>query len=216
MKPEFLADLIDRFFDAAIAPFADRLAVIEARPAPQDGKSVALEDVRPLVAELVEDRMRTLPPTKDGEPGKSVTVGEVVDALEPRIDAAIARAVLDVERRAQGVLERAVERMPKPANGKDGADGFSLDDLQIEDDGEGALTLRFVRGELVRERTIRLPSVSDRGVFREGDDYRKGAGVSFGGSWWIAQKDAPQGKPGSSEDWRLAVKRGRDGRDSEK
>jgi hypothetical protein len=43
--------------------------------------------------------------------------------------------------------------------------------------------------------------------------YRKGDGVTWGGSFWIAQKDAPEGRPGLSDDWRLAVKKGRDGRD---
>ena len=213
MKPEFLADLIDRFFDAAIAPFAARLAALESRPAPQDGKSVTVDDVRPMVEALLDERVKALPPPKDGT---SVTIDEVLEALEPRVEAAIAKVMLDVERRAQGVLERAVERMPKPKDGIDGKDGFSLDDLQIEDDGEGTVTLRFVRGDLVRERTFRVPSFSDRGVFREGDAYHKGDGVTFGGSFWIAQKDAPEGKPGNSPDWRLAVKKGRDGRDSDK
>jgi integrin beta 3 len=194
-----VAELVRSYLAKSLGEIDARLKTIEAMPAAEKGEPG-----------------RDGKDGHDGVDGRSVTAEEVAAAIEPRIDAAIARAVLDVERRAQGVLERAVERMPRPADGKDGADGFNLDDLQIEDDGEGMLTLRFVRGELVRERTIRLPSVSDRGVFREGDDYRKGAGVSFGGSWWIAQKDAPQGKPGSSEDWRLAVKRGRDGRDSEK
>ena len=194
-----VAELVRSYLAKSLGEIDARLKTIESRPAAEKGE-----------------------PGRDGKDGcdgidgHSVTVEEVTAALDSRIEAAIARAVLDVERRAQGVLERAVERMPKPADGKDGVDGFNLDDLQIEDDGEGNLTLRFVRGELVRERTVRLPSVSDRGVFRDGEDYRKGAGVTFGGSWWIAQKDAPEGKPGTSPDWRLAVKKGRDGRDSEK
>lgn len=61
---------------------------------------------------------------------------------------------------------------------------------------------------------VRYPGPLDKGVFREGDVYERGDGVTFGGSWWIAQKDAPDGKPGLSADWRLAVKRGRDGKDA--
>jgi len=266
MRPEYLADLIDRFYDAASAPLVARmvavercLQAIEDRPAPKDGTSVTLADVEPMLRQMVDalppaepgksvtledvrpiidEFLRSLPVPKDGtsvtladvEPmlrgmvaalpvpkdGTSVTIDEVLEVLEPRVEAAIAKAVLDVERRAQGVLERAVERMPKPKDGVDGKDGFSLDDLQIEDDGEGTVTLRFVRGDLVRERTFRVPGFFDRGVFREGEAYRKGDGVSFGGSIWLAQKDAPEGKPGTSPDWRLAVKKGRDGRDSEK
>jgi len=60
---------------------------------------------------------------------------------------------------------------------------------------------------------VRYGGVLDQGVFRESEAYEKGDGVTFGGSFWIAQKDAPEGKPGTSADWRLAVKKGRDGKD---
>ena len=42
--------------------------------------------------------------------------------------------------------------------------------------------------------------------------YAKGDGVTFGGSLFIAQTDAPAGKPEETPDWRLAVKRGREGK----
>lgn len=72
--------------------------------------------------------------------------------------------------------------------------------------------IRYTDGtETVTE--IRSPAVLDRGVFREVSAYERGDGVTFGGSFWIAQKDAPEGKPGTSADWRLAVKKGRDGAD---
>ncbi|HOW49371.1 MAG TPA: hypothetical protein PLB26_17155 [Rubrivivax sp.] len=77
MKPEFLAELIDKFFDAAIAPFAARLAALESRPAPQDGKSVTVEEFRGLLTDIVDDRLNALPKPKDGEDGKSVTLEDV-------------------------------------------------------------------------------------------------------------------------------------------
>lgn len=83
----------------------------------------------------------------------------------------------------------------------------------MESDEDGNVKLKFVRGDQVKEFAIRLPVFKDMGVFREETDYLKGHGTTFGGSFWIAQKDAPQGKPGLSDDWRLAVKRGRDGKD---
>lgn len=161
-------------------------------------------------------------PGRDGErgpagaDGKSVTIDEVMAAVAPMFEARAAAWELDFERRAQGVLERAVDRLPKPkdgADGRDGADGLGFDDLQVEDDGLGAVRLRFVRGDQVKEFEVRLPVVIDRGVYRETEAYQKGNGVTWAGSWWLAQKDAPEGKPGESADWRLAVKKGRDGRD---
>ncbi|MDT4884579.1 hypothetical protein FQZ97_1207340 [compost metagenome] len=62
------------------------------------------------------------------------------------------------------------------------------------------------------EKSLRIPAVIDRGVFSNGA-YEKGDGTTYGGCYWIAQKDAPEGVPGSSPDWRLAVKKGRDGKD---
>ena len=97
------------------------------------------------------------------------------------------------------------------AAGKDGADGLGFDDLSVEHDGERTLTLRFARGEQVKEFAVDLPVVIDRGVWREGS-FKRGDGVSWGGSFFIAQKDTTA-KPETSPDWRLAVKRGRDGRD---
>jgi hypothetical protein len=53
-----------------------------------------------------------------------------------------------------------------------------------------------------------------KGVFVEGE-FRQGDSVTFGGSLWVAQKDGPSGRPGEpdSDGWKLAVKKGRDGKD---
>ena len=100
-------------------------------------------------------------------------------------------------------------------NGRDGVDGLGFDDLTVEHDGERTVTLKFQRGDIVKSFPITLPLVLDRGVYGE-KTYTQGDGVTFGGSYWIAQKDAPEGKPGLSADWRLAVKKGRDGKAGEK
>lgn len=96
-------------------------------------------------------------------------------------------------------------------DGKDGApgrDGVGFDDLDLVETDEGVL-LRFTRGDQVK--SFRLPIVVDRGVWREGQ-YRKGDGVTWAGSFWIAQEDTTE-KPETGKGWRLAVKKGRDGKD---
>lgn len=100
------------------------------------------------------------------------------------------------------------------ADGINGADGFSLEDFDVSlaDDGR-TLSFKFSRGELVKERQIKLAVLLDKGIYRPDADYEKGDCVSVGGSGFVAQKDAPAGKPGESDDWRLFVKRGRDGKD---
>lgn len=96
------------------------------------------------------------------------------------------------------------------APGIDGKDGLGFDDLSVDFDGERGLVLRFVRGEQVKEFSLRLPVPIDRGVWKEAGSYERGDLVTWAGSVWIAQKDAPEGKPEQTADWRLAVKRGRD------
>jgi len=71
-------------------------------------------------------------------------------------------------------------------------------------------TLRWSLGDTVHE--IKTAVVLDAGVWKDGMTYLAGDGVTIGGSFFIAQTTTAA-KPGQSSDWRLAVKRGTDGRD---
>lgn len=234
----------------AIGSVADRLSELEQRfadlPTPKDGTSVTVEDVRPMVEELVAGAVSGLPAAKDGEDGTSVKAEDVLPALQQQLRTAIAEIpapkdgkgvtveeviaavlpalkamlesmqstwALDFERRAQETFQRAAERLPAPQKGKDGIDGFSLDDFGAELAADGrTVVLSFVHGDRVVRKELVLPVVLDRGVFKEGEMYSQGDAVTFGGSLWIARKMEPDGKPGLSDDWRLAVKKGRDGK----
>jgi hypothetical protein len=59
-----------------------------------------------------------------------------------------------------------------------------------------------------------IPALIDAGVYSASKEYSAGDGVTYGGSWWIAQEQTDE-KPGTGKGWRLAVKKGRDGRDGE-
>jgi integrin beta 3 len=74
---------------------------------------------------------------------------------------------------------------------------------------DGGRTLRWAIGETVHE--IKTAVVLDAGVWKEGAAYVAGDGVTLGGQFFIAQKDTSAKPP--SDDWRLAVRSGRDGRD---
>jgi collagen type III alpha len=149
------------------------------------------------------------PQGEKGIDGKSITAAEVLEAMQPEI----AKWALDFERRAQDILHRAVENMPKPKDGKDGANGFGFDDLSVEQLDARHIVIRFTRGDAVKEFPVELAGFVDRGVFKAGEAYERGDSVSWGGSTFFAQKNAPEGEPGASADWRLGVKRGRDGKD---
>jgi hypothetical protein len=108
-----------------------------------------------------------------------------------------------------------LERLPGE-KGEQGESGFSLDDFTFEYDGHRTLTLKFERGDLVKTKEIKMPVMIDCGVYRDTESYEKGDGTTWAGSYWVAQKDNPEKKPGEENSgWRLVVKKGRDGRDRE-
>lgn len=247
-------EAVSDYVAKAVGPLVDRIKALEER-APEkgdpgrDGTSVTLDDIRPLVDEVVA----ALPAAKDGQDGKSVTVDEVLPALldEARkalaeipapkdgrdgedgksftldevkalvreaVESEQAKWALDFERRAQDTLQRAIDRVPAPRDGKDGQDGrdgkdgLGFDDLQMDYDGQRTFTFSYVRGDVDKSFSFVMPLLLDRGVFKDGSEYEQGDVVTWGGSMWIAQTDT-KAKPGEdTADWRLSVKKGRDGK----
>ncbi len=197
-------------------------AAVSALPAPVDGKSVTVADVEPIIAGAVASAVAALPTPADG---KSVTVSDV----EPIIALAVERAVaaLPVAKDGVGLAGAMIDRTGGlvvtlsdgklcelgRVEGKNGEPGLGFDDMSIEQTGERQATLKFVRGEQVKTFDLTVPAVIDRGVFKEGQAYTLGDAVTFGGSLWIAQKDTGDKPDGPDTGWRLAVKKGRDGRD---
>src|SRR5690625_730682 len=211
-------------------------AAAELIPAPKDGKSVTADDVRPILAEMVDSAVNAIPVPKDGKDGKDGTDGKDADMAElklhlaelvkhvnlptsPSVDevaAVFERRFSDLtlswERQARDTFERAVDRMPVP---KDGRDALPLEsfDLTLSEDGR-TLTVKMQAADGVVNKSIRVASIIERGIYKAACDYEKGDAVTHGGSIWIAQQDAPEGAPGmGGKGWRLAVKKGRDGKD---
>lgn len=204
-------------------------AVYELPPA-KDGESVTAEDVRPMLAEMVGEAVKAIPPAeagKDADMGALKThlselvkgiqvhsapsVQEIADAVSAGFERRFSDQQLSWERLARETLEKAADRMPVP---KDGRDALSLEsfDMELGEDGR-TVTVKMQAGEVVIEKSVKIASVIDRGVYSAEKCYEQGDGTTYGGCYWIAQKDAPGGVPGGSADWRLAVKKGRDGKD---
>jgi len=116
--------------------------------------------------------------------------------------------------------------MPGPAgrdgiDGKDGLagangrDGLSAEDMSVVTPDEGRTFVFTLQrgGEVISQNVVTTGLPIDRGVWKEGA-YAKGDGVSLGGEYWIARRDTKL-KPiyAANSDWRLAVKKGRDGKD---
>lgn len=198
---------------------------------PQDGKSVSFEDdVLPVLKTLVRDAVEALPKPENGRDVDMVEVkshlAELVKGIEPpaplpaptveEVAATFERRFSDLtlswERQARDTFEKAADRMPKP---KDGRDAVELEnfDLTLAEDGR-TITVKMQAGETVIEKSVKIAAVIDKGTYKHEGRYEKGDGTSYGGSFWIAKCDNPQGVPGSGEtDWRCAVKAGRPGKD---
>jgi hypothetical protein len=178
---------------------ADLVAeAVKALPAPAPGKDADMDEIKRHVEQMV----------KGIEPAPVPTVDEVAATFERRFS----DLALSWERQARETFDKAADRMPEP---KDGRDALPLDsfDLTLGDDGR-TITVKMQAGDTVIEKSVKIAAVVDRGVFsKEHGGYEKGDGTTYGGCYWIAQKDAPEGVPGGSADWRLAVKKGRDGKD---
>jgi len=223
-------------------------AAVDALPKPADGKngvdgkdgingkdgtSITIADIQPEIDAAAKAVINAIPTPKDGrdgidgkdgangkdgrdgQDGKSFTLDDAKALLEHHWSA----WELDFERRAASALEKAVDRLPKPRDGKDGKngadgrDGIGFDDLSFEFDGERTVTLKFQRGDVIKTFDLTFPVIIDRGVYRDGMECQPGDGVTWAGSYWIAQRST-KAKPDSPDSgFRLAVKRGRDGKD---
>ena len=148
----------------------------------------------------------------DGKDGANIN--------EKDIEAVVQRQVavweLEFERRAMIVLQKAIDKIPSPENGmagKDGKDALGFDELSVVQLDAKRLKIVFEAGENKKEFIIKMPIVVDAGIYKGGKEYTKGDGVTYGGSFWIAQVDNPNQSPGKGAEWRLAVKRGKDARE---
>lgn len=98
-------------------------------------------------------------------------------------------------------------------DGRDGKDGIaSRDELNaaVQDEVEKAVAATVEKA--VAEAFDALPKIEYRDVWTEGETYAKGNLATWGGSLWHCNEGGSTDKPGTSDAWTLAVKKGRDGR----
>ena len=191
----------------------------------KDGASVSLADVLPALKDQVADYLAAIPAPQDGKDGVDGKDGSDGERGDPGRDGLDVKDLFRADGgrlvavMSDGTTKDLGEYVGRDgaagANGKDGADGrdgFGFDDLTFEQTGERSAVLRFAKGEQVKEFAITLPGFVDRGVWKDAEEYQPGDGVTYGGSFWIAQAGA-DGRPDTGKGWRLAVKKGRDGKD---
>ena len=193
----------------ATAPLVKRIEELEARPVEIDVSDVVKEllsadGIKQLVG-LEVDAFLTENPPPPGKDGKSVTLDDVSLFL----DAAIAKHVLELERRASDTIARAIDKIPAP---KDGRDGVDLTEVGLEFDGERTVTIKGRTGEVSK----RLPIPLWRGYWSEGVVAERGDILTHNGTAYIAIVDNPKCEPGVGKYdhvWKVFTRKGRDGKD---
>jgi len=150
-------------------------------------------------------------PGADGLPGPQGEKG--ADGTTPSdehlvklFEGVISRQLIEWERRIADMTQKAIDKIEKP---RDGKDGFTPDDLEISIDGR-ELTVALIKDGRRIERTVRIDRMEYKGVWKD-QPYLKDDTVTYSGSLWVAMKDNPRGKPSTANsDWKLAVKKGND------
>jgi hypothetical protein len=185
---------------------------VAAIPRPADGK-----DADPAVVEaLVAKAVAAIPRPADGVGVAGAVIDRSGNLLLTLSNGAIKELGCIVGRDAdpqavRDVIKAELDQWPRP---KDGKDGVSFEDWDLHFDHEQrALNLSLGGGDHRQERSCKVGVLLDRGVWKEGRGYERGDGVTWRGSFWIAQKETSAKPDEASSDWRLAVKRGRDGKD---
>lgn len=217
-----------------------RIAELEARPTPEkgeagekgmdgeSGKDADPEAVRQIVAEEVAKAVAEIPPAEKGEkgdtgePGQDGKDGErgesgkdgcgIKDLLIDRTGSLVCTLDDGRVKELGPVVGKDGIDGEKGEPGKDGRDGFSLESFDVEPGKDGRTYILKFSGNGVRhdyELTFPVPVYC--GVFKQGDEYFPGDIVTWGGSAWHCDKETTD-KPGT-ENWRLMVKKGRDGKD---
>ena len=201
---------------------AEALAAMLA-PIIADEVGKAVEPLHAEIAELKARKPEPGPPGEKGEPGAPGEKGEPgadgqdgKDGLNGKDAAGIADVLKDNGELVVVLQDGTVRRtgIRDGEKGKDGRDGFNLEDFDVEVVDERTFALKFQRDDAVHKYEITIPAMIDAGVYKEGLEYVRGDAVTWGGSLWVAQK-ATGAKPDTPDSgWRLAVKRGRDGKDA--
>src|SRR5262245_28285828 len=196
-----LVPFVREVVSAALAPLAARMDALEARPALEGPPG---------------------PPGRPGVAGEPGPQGSAGPAGEPGQQGAAGECGPPGP---QGQPGGKGEKGEPGRDGRDAADLALLSRMIIEQiaaevaavfkaasftSADGGRTLTAALGPVIQE--VKTNVILDAGVWAADRAYVAGDAVTYGGSIFIAQKMTSK-QPEKSDDWRLAVKRGRDGRD---
>lgn len=220
--------------------YRDDIAAFKQLPGPkgEDGKDAPAVSPAELVAELVKSEALAplidlmvadavakhfeANPVRDGRDGERGPQGEKGDAGERGADGKDGVGLADalIDREGALVLTMTDGRAKTlgvvvgrdGADGKNGRDGIDFDKCVGHFDAERGYVLTFSAGETSAEHV--LPYMRHGGFWSEGKGAKAGESWTHDGALWIAKRETGA-KPclENREDWILAARKGRDGKD---
>lgn len=182
-------------------------------PRPQDGASVTADDIRPIVADEVKSAVSAIPPAADGVGVAGAIIDRSGSLILTLTDGSTKDlgAVVGKDAEAGPIIDKVMLEIDRKFASieppKDGL-GFEHMDEYLDEDGR-TIVRRYQRGDEVKEFRHTFPVVVDRGTWKKGE-FERGDGVTWGGSYWIAQRKTSQKPDTPNSGWRMAVKRGSD------
>lgn len=192
----------------------------------QDGKSLTIEDVRPLLddaltairinaGEAVQEAIKALPVPKDGKDGQQGEKGAdglgLAGAMIDR-EGALLVTLTNGEVKGLGVVVGK-----DGSNGRDGVDGIGLDSFDLEYLPEThEITVKASAAGRTKELRYPAGGIRPAGYWRDGTKAQAGEAWVHDGSLWIATKATSLKPESRSEEWIIAARRGRDGERGQK
>lgn len=194
---------------------------VAALPKPQngaDGKSLTVDDVAPLIAREVDRAVKTLEPGKDGIGVKGLLINRDGHLVATFTDGSTLDAGIVVGHDGKDadpdvmakMIAEAVDQIPRPQDGKDGADGLGIDDADLVFNEKTGFVLRLSNATRTKDLALPVPFWDE--TYKSGERYFKGAIVNCKGVW-IAEADTYERPGEGATSWRLIAKNGRDGKD---
>lgn len=180
-------------------------------------------DADPAVIQLaVKTAVEALPVPKDGRDAVPVTDEQLAAQVAKHLAANPPQPGADGVGLAGAMIDRAGElvitttkgepvRLGKVV-GEDGRDGLSFETATGDYDAERGFVITLGAGE--RQAELVLPYMVHRGFHRDGLGMKAGQSVTHDGALWIAKRDnASRPCLENADDWILAARKGRDGKD---
>ncbi len=179
---------------------------------------LATDGLKSLVDLYVAEAAANISPGRDGQRGEQGPPGDrgergadgvgMASALIDR-DGSLVVTMTDGQTKQLGLV--VGKDGACGMDGKDGADGLGFDDCDVTYDGDRTITVKFQSGDKVKERSFHVPTIIDRGYWREGIEAEAGDAMTHDGTLWIALRTTKAKPARESADWRIGARKGRDG-----